>query len=59
MSYSKEELANYRIERAQEAIEEARLLAAENYWNTAVSRLYYACFYTCHERIGHFILETV
>ena len=46
MSYSKEELANYRIERAQEAIEEARLLAAENYWNTAVSRLYYACFYS-------------
>ena len=46
MSYSKEELADYRIERARESIEEARILAAENHWNTTASRLYYACFYS-------------
>lgn len=46
MSYSKKELADYRIERALESVEEAKILAAANYWNTAVSRLYYACFYS-------------
>lgn len=43
--YSKDELSKYRLERAKEAIEEARLLAGEGHWNTAASRLYYACFY--------------
>jgi uncharacterized protein (UPF0332 family) len=45
MSYSKEELANYRMERAWESIEEAKLLAQDNHWNTTANRLYYACFY--------------
>ncbi|WP_421947209.1 HEPN domain-containing protein [Phaeodactylibacter xiamenensis] len=45
MSYSKEALAQYRIDRAMESIDEARILAEKNHWNTTVSRLYYACFY--------------
>jgi len=43
--YSKEDLSKYRLERAIGSIEEARLLAQAGYWNTATSRLYYACFY--------------
>lgn len=46
MNYSREELANYRIERALESIEEAKILAVGNHWNTTASRLYYACFYS-------------
>lgn len=45
MSYSKEELSVYRIERAKRTIEEAKLLANSEYWNSTANRLYYACFY--------------
>ncbi|NBC08368.1 MAG: HEPN domain-containing protein [Bacteroidetes bacterium] len=46
MSYSKEDLSKYRMERAKESLEEAKLLGDENHWNTAANRLYYACFYS-------------
>ena len=38
-------LISYRLERADEAIAESALLASEQYFNAAVNRLYYACFY--------------
>lgn len=46
MSYSKEELAKYRFERAEESLAEAKILAASNHWNTTANRLYYVCFYS-------------
>lgn len=39
------ELVKYRLERADEAFEEAELLAEKSKWNTCVNRLYYCCFY--------------
>ncbi len=45
MSYSKEQLATYRMERSKESLEEAKILAATNHWNTVANRTYYACFY--------------
>lgn len=45
MSYSKEELALYRISRSQESLEEAKILSQSNHWNTVANRLYYCCFY--------------
>lgn len=45
MTGSCDDLIEYRLERAQEALEEARLMADWGHPNTAVSRLYYACFY--------------
>ena len=38
-------LIAYRLQRAREALEEARLLADHRHTNAAVNRLYYACFY--------------
>lgn len=38
-------LIAYRLERAKEALEEAKLLLDKGYGNTFVNRLYYACFY--------------
>lgn len=38
-------LVRYRIERADETIEEAKLLAGDGHFNAAMSRLYYSCFY--------------
>ena len=40
-----ETLIRYRLERAQEALGEVKLLAEGEYWNTCTNRLYYACFY--------------
>lgn len=45
MPYSKQELADYRLQKARETLEEAKLLASEGHWSTTASRLYYACFY--------------
>ena len=45
MSYSKEELASYRIERSKESLEEAKILSKTKHWNTVANRLYYSCFY--------------
>jgi uncharacterized protein (UPF0332 family) len=39
------ELIAYRIGRANEALEDANVLAAVDRWNACVNRLYYACFY--------------
>ncbi|OHB79326.1 MAG: HEPN domain-containing protein [Planctomycetes bacterium RBG_16_55_9] len=45
MNDSRSDLINYRIQRAREALEDARLLANAGRWNASVNRLYYACFY--------------
>ena len=42
---SREALVEYRIDRANETLHEADLLAKEGYFNAAANRLYYACFY--------------
>ncbi len=38
-------LVRYRLQRAQETLEEAALLHEKSRLNAAVNRLYYACFY--------------
>ena len=44
----KEEYIKYRFERAKESVEEAKILASNNHWNTTASRLYYAMFYAAN-----------
>lgn len=36
----------YRLEKAQEVYEAARVLCDAKQWNSVVNRLYYACFYS-------------
>lgn len=38
-------LVDYRLERAHQTFEEANYMRTGNYFNAAVNRLYYACFY--------------
>ncbi|MBW1855889.1 MAG: HEPN domain-containing protein [Deltaproteobacteria bacterium] len=45
MKEAKDDLVRYRITKARETIEDARILANANRWNPCVNRLYYACFY--------------
>lgn len=39
------DLIKYRLQRAEEAYQEAELMRTEKHFNTSVNRLYYACFY--------------
>ncbi|HBG26370.1 MAG: hypothetical protein A2Y10_11425 [Planctomycetes bacterium GWF2_41_51] len=45
MTNESKELAKYRLERAFQTLDEAKLLFDSGYTNTYVNRLYYACFY--------------
>lgn len=42
---SKQDLIEYRLQRAIESLEEADYNAKGNYFNAAVNRLYYSCYY--------------
>jgi uncharacterized protein (UPF0332 family) len=39
------DLILYRLDRAQESLEEALLMQREEHWNACANRLYYSCFY--------------
>lgn len=43
--YKPEDYINYRIKRANETIREVKVYIENKYWNTAINRMYYACFY--------------
>lgn len=42
----KDDIVQYRMQRSEEAVEEAKLLAEEAHWNAAMNRLYYAFYYS-------------
>lgn len=42
---SKEALVQYRLKRAVDSLEEAQYMAKGGYYNAAINRLYYACYY--------------
>ena len=45
MMKANKELVSYRLQKARETLEDARILADARRWNPCVNRLYYACFY--------------
>ena len=45
MTESSRDVVLYRLNRATETLEDARILADAGRWNACVNRLYYACFY--------------
>lgn len=42
---NRNDIINYRISRAKETIAEANAMIEKCFWNAAVNRLYYACYY--------------
>jgi uncharacterized protein (UPF0332 family) len=42
---NRNELVRYRLTRANEVLLEINVLVANQFWNTAVNRCYYACYY--------------
>ena len=53
MSEWSEQLVSYRVTRANDTLEDARILARESRWNACVNRLYYACFYAVSALLIH------
>jgi uncharacterized protein (UPF0332 family) len=45
IKYKPEDYSNYRIQRAFDTIREVEKHIENKFWNTAVNRMYYACFY--------------
>lgn len=43
--YKLEDYVAYRMRKANETIAETTVLIENKYWNTAINRMYYACFY--------------
>ena len=42
---SKQALVQYRLERSVNSLDEAQYMAKGGYYNAAINRLYYACYY--------------
>ncbi len=45
MSDYKADYINYRLNKAQESFNDAKLLASNKSWNSCINRLYYTCYY--------------
>ena len=45
MRGSKEDLISYRLVRAKDTLDDARILADHGKWNSAINRLYYSAYY--------------
>ena len=45
MQYQPDDYINYRIQRALETIAEVEKHIENGFWNTAINRMYFACFY--------------
>jgi uncharacterized protein (UPF0332 family) len=41
----KPDYIEYRLSKAREALQDAKLLAENNSWNACINRLYYSCYY--------------
>ncbi len=45
MDYRPEDYSKYRLQRAKETILEVEVLIENHFWNSAINRMYYACYY--------------
>lgn len=45
MTNEQKDYINYRLQRATDTLNDARLLADNGRWNSSINRMYYACFY--------------
>lgn len=45
IEYKPEDYIAYRIQKAKDTIREVEIHIQNEFWNIAISRMYYACFY--------------
>ena len=56
--YSLEDYSNYRLHKAMETIIEVEKHIENGFWNTAINRMYYACFYAVGALLARNGIET-
>ena len=63
MEYKPEDYINYRYQKARDTIKEVETLIENQLWNTAINRMYYACYYAIgalllkHQILGYRIAD--
>lgn len=57
-TYNSEDYAVYRLQRSRETLREVELLIENNFWNAAINRMYYACFYAVGALLVQRSIET-
>ena len=58
IDYRPEDYVNYRLKRAKETILEVDTHIENGFWNTAINRMYYACFYAVGALLVNYGVET-
>ena len=53
MSGSQNDMVHYRLSRAWETLDDARILADHGKWNSTINRLYYAAYYAVSALLLH------
>ena len=56
--YKPEDYSNYRIQKSKETIAEVEIQIKNEFWNTAINRMYYACFYAVSALLVKHEIET-
>ena len=56
--YNPDDYSNYRIQKAKETIGEIENHILNEFWNTAINRMYYACFYAVSALLVKHGIET-
>ena len=56
--YNPDDYSNYRIQKAKETIVEVEIHIQNEFWNTAINRMYYTCFYAVSALLVKHGIET-
>ena len=56
--YNPDDYSNYRIQKAKETIVEVEIHIQNEFWNTAINWMYYACFYAVSALLVKHGIET-
>jgi uncharacterized protein (UPF0332 family) len=57
MTKEQNDYINYRLQRATDTLNDARLLADNGRWNSSINRMYYACFYAVSALLYYHSIE--
>jgi uncharacterized protein (UPF0332 family) len=57
MTKEQNDYINYRLQRATDTLNDAKLLAENGRWNSSINRLYYACFYAVSALLYFYSIE--
>jgi uncharacterized protein (UPF0332 family) len=58
MTKDQNDYIDYRLQRASDTFNDAKLLADNGRWNSSINRLYYACFYAVSALLYYHSIET-